>query len=168
MCSPQITNGKCSKHCVYTQNVPPFLGEILPLIKLTVWYTSTHMIRLTPIVSQQLLTRMVCSLLLTSAHVEGDFTVSLNTQRIPFNSDSQQEFDANLGRHDAFLLIGAYIFAQKTNSEGVISLYVSYNRQPFQKAMIPSTDPHQVRHSMIFVEKVNHLPPLSRTTLCHT
>ena len=81
----------------------------------------------------------------TYTYIEGNFTVSLNTQRIPFNSGSLQEFDANLGRHDAFLLIGAYIFAQKTDSEGVISLYVSYNRQPFQKAMIPSTDPHQVR-----------------------
>lgn len=101
------------------------------------------MIQMIPIVSQQLLTLLLYSLLHT--YIGDDFTVSLNTQRIPFNSNSLQEFDANLGQHDAFLLLGAYIFAQKTNSEGVISLHVSYNRQPFQKAMIPSTDPHQVR-----------------------
>lgn len=126
------------------------------------------MIQLIPIVSQQLLTLMLYSLLPTPAYIGDSFTVSLNTQRIPFNSNSLQEFDANLGRHDAFLLLGAYIFAQKTDSEGVISLYVSYNRQPFQKAMIPSTDPHQVTQYNYIVIVVIHLPPFSRTTLCHT
>lgn len=54
------------------------------------------------------------------------------------------EFDPTLGRHDDFVLLGPYIFAQKTDSQNMIHLYVSYNRQPFQRAMIPSTDPHQV------------------------
>lgn len=70
--------------------------------------------------------------------------MSLRTQRIPYTGSTLTEFDPNLGRHDGFLLLGPYIFAQKTDSN-VISLYVSYNRQPFQRAMIPATDPHRVR-----------------------
>ena len=76
-----------------------------------------------------------------------NFTVSLQTQRLPFNGDTVQTFDPNLGRHDAFLLLGRYIFAQKTDSQNVISLHVSYDRKPFKKAMIPATDPHQVSSS---------------------
>ena len=76
--------------------------------------------------------------------IGNNFTVSLRTQRAPYNVGSMQEFDPNLGRHDDFLLLGPYIFAQKTDSQNMISLYVSYNRQPFQKAKIPSTEPHQV------------------------
>lgn len=73
-----------------------------------------------------------------------DFTVSLRTQRSPYNSQTFREFDPNLGLHDEFLLLGPYIFVQKTDSQSVISLYVSYKRQAFGKAMIPATDPHQV------------------------
>jgi hypothetical protein len=75
---------------------------------------------------------------------EGSFTVSLRTQRVPFSSSTLREFDPNLGRHDDFLLVGPYIFAQKTDSDNMINLYVSYKRQPFRRAMIPTTDPHQV------------------------
>ena len=82
---------------------------------------------------------------LSSSSVGADFAVSLRTQRVPYNVATLREFDPNLGRHDDFLLLGPYIFAQKTDSHNMINLYVSYNRQPFQKAMIPTTDPHQVR-----------------------
>lgn len=71
--------------------------------------------------------------------------MSLRTQHSPYTSDTLQEFDPNLGKHDAFLLVGPYIFVQSTNSEGVVSLYISYNRQRFNKALIPNSDPHQVR-----------------------
>ena len=54
------------------------------------------------------------------------------------------EVDPNLGRHDDFLLLGPYIFAQR-NDSGQIHLYISYLRQPFNLAMIPTTDPHDVR-----------------------
>ena len=52
--------------------------------------------------------------------------------------------DPNLGRHDDFFLVGPYIFAQR-NDSGRVHLYISYLRQPFNRARIPSTDPHQVR-----------------------
>jgi len=37
-----------------------------------------------------------------------------------------------------------YIFVQKTDSQGVISLYPSYRRANFKQAKIPSTQPHLV------------------------
>ena len=99
----------------------------------------------------------------------GDFTVSLRTQQVPFNAHTSKEFDPALGRHDDFELVGPYIFAQKTDPESyMISLYVSYNRQPFQRAMIPSTDPHQVMLGDFGNHSVVLLSPNSRTTLYHT
>ena len=54
------------------------------------------------------------------------------------------EVDPNLGRHDDFVMVGPYIFAQKTVNS-VVGLYISYKKNPFQKALIPSNDPHQVK-----------------------
>ena len=70
--------------------------------------------------------------------------MSMYTQHYPYTSATVQEFDPSLGRHDDFLLQGPYIYAQKTNSNGVISLYTSYRRGKFKKANIPSAQPHQV------------------------
>ncbi len=77
--------------------------------------------------------------------------MSLQTQRSPFGASTLQTFDPNLGKHDAFLLLGRYIYTQKTDSSGIISLYVSYDRKPFKKAMIPATDPHQVSSGALIV-----------------
>lgn len=74
----------------------------------------------------------------------GDNTVGLYSQRYPFTEATRKEVDPNLGRHDDFLLVGPYIFAQRSESDH-IHLYISYLRQPFNLAKIPSTDPHQVR-----------------------
>ena len=76
--------------------------------------------------------------------VGGDFTVGLYSQRSPYTDATQREVDPNLGRHDDFFLVGPYIFAQR-NDSGHVHLYISYLRQPFNLARIPSTDPHQVR-----------------------
>ena len=54
------------------------------------------------------------------------------------------EVDPKLGRHDDFVMVGPYIFAQKTVNS-VVGLYISYKSSPFQKALIPSKDPHQVK-----------------------
>ena len=97
---------------------------------------------------------------LSSLVGSGNFTVSLLSQRAPFNNQTLREFDPTLGKHDDFLLLGRYIFAQKTDSRNVISLYISYDRQPFQKAMIPSTEPHQVVcMSLLKVWSVTAPPP---------
>ena len=64
-----------------------------------------------------------------------DLTVKLFISNPPYIM--QSEFDANLGNHDKFLLKGPYIFATRID-DGVHNLYVSYDRQPFQKAMIPT------------------------------
>ena len=74
----------------------------------------------------------------------GDFTVGLYSQRSPYNPAAKKEVDPNLGRHDDFLLLGPYIFAQR-NDSGRIHLYISYLRQPFNLTKIPTTDPHDVR-----------------------
>ena len=73
----------------------------------------------------------------------GNHTVSLYTQRYPFGEATQQEFDPNLGRHEGFLLLGPYIFVQKTESNQDAHLLVSYNRQPFQAAKIPTPYDHR-------------------------
>ncbi len=78
-------------------------------------------------------------------YVGGNFTVSLYTQHSPYTNKTLEEFDPSLGRHDDFLLLGPYIYAQKTDSRGVISLYISYNRGNFSKTMIPSSQPHVVK-----------------------
>ena len=52
-------------------------------------------------------------------------------------------FDPALGDHDAFQLVGRYMFAQHTDDDGVVSLYVSDQRKPFKEALIPSSLPHQ-------------------------
>ena len=120
------------------------------MIKILVWFTSTLMTVVILIVSQYQLR------LLSSYSSGNNFTVSLLTQRAPYTRSTLHEFDPNLGRHDAFLLLGPYIFAQKTDSENIINLYVSFNRQPFQKAKIPTTEPHQVSSS---VEHYSSLKP---------
>ncbi|CAI8030523.1 Sortilin-related receptor [Geodia barretti] len=73
----------------------------------------------------------------------GNYTVSLFTQRYPFGAETQQEFDPNLGRHEDFFLLGPYIFAQKTEDNDDTHLLVSYNRQPFQAAQIPTPYDHR-------------------------
>ena len=55
----------------------------------------------------------------------------------------RREFDPALGKHDDFLLVGPYIFAQQTVDD-VITLLVSHNRKPFKMAKIPSTEEHRV------------------------
>ena len=79
----------------------------------------------------------------------GDFTVGLFSQRSPYTQNTKVEVDPTLGRHDDFLLLGPYIFAQR-NDSGHIHLYISYRRQPFNLAMIPTTDPHDVRKETFF------------------
>ena len=54
-----------------------------------------------------------------------------------------EEFDTTLGNHDGFLLVGRYIFAQRTDEGGEIALYVSDQRKPFKKARIPTPEAHQ-------------------------
>ena len=87
---------------------------------------------------------------------EQNYTVSLLTQRAPFSSATKHEFDPTLGKHDDFLLLGRYIFAQKTDLQGVISLLISYDRNPFKKAMIAATDPHQVSLAVSAVDIYHH------------
>lgn len=70
-------------------------------------------------------------------------TVSLYTQRYPYGQETQVEFDPNLGRHEGFLLLGPYIFAQKTEDNEDAHLLVSYNRQPFKAAQIPTPYDHR-------------------------
>ena len=77
----------------------------------------------------------------------GDFTVGLYSQRSPYTDATKMEVDPNLGRHDDFALVGPYIFAQR-NDSGRIHLYISYLRQPFNLAKIPTTDPHDVRKTL--------------------
>lgn len=67
-----------------------------------------------------------------------NYTVSLYTQHYPYGPETQEEFDPNLGRHEAFLLVGPYIFAQKADDNGDAYLLVSYNRQSFNVAQIPT------------------------------
>ncbi len=67
--------------------------------------------------------------------------MGLYVQIPPYNNPT--DVDPNLGRHDAFLMVGPYIFVQKTDNN-VVNLYTSYNKAPFQKAIIPVEDPHQV------------------------
>ena len=74
----------------------------------------------------------------------GNFTVGLYSQRAPYTDATQREVDPNLGRHDDFLLLGPYIFAQR-NDSGNIHLYISYLRNPFNRTKIPTNDAHQVR-----------------------
>ena len=78
----------------------------------------------------------------------GDNTVGLYNQRYPYSDATKREVDPTLGRHDDFLLVGPYIFAQRKEADHV-HLYVSYLRQSFSLAKIPSTDPHQVRQLSI-------------------
>ncbi len=67
--------------------------------------------------------------------------MGLYVQTPPYNNPT--EVDPNLGRHDAFVMVGPYIFVQKTVND-VASLYTSYNKGTFKKAMIPAEIPHQV------------------------
>lgn len=69
-----------------------------------------------------------------------NLTVNLYKSDHPYTSHSL--FDPKLGSHDAFVIVGPYIFAQRTD-KGVIGLHVSYNRQPFRNAMIPTPYAHQ-------------------------
>ena len=69
-----------------------------------------------------------------------NLTVNLYTSDHPYKT--HREFDPKLGSHDAFLIVGPYIFAQRTD-HGVISLHVSYKRRPFQDAKIPTPYAHQ-------------------------
>lgn len=70
-------------------------------------------------------------------------TVSLYTQKYPYGPDTQVEFDPNLGRHEAFLIVGPYIFVQKTDTNNDAHLLVSYKRQPFKDAFIPTPYDHR-------------------------
>ena len=78
----------------------------------------------------------------------GDNTVGLYSQRYPYSDATKREVDPTLGRHDDFLLVGPYIFAQRKEADHV-HLYVSYLRQSFRLAKIPSTDSHQVGQLLI-------------------
>jgi hypothetical protein len=55
---------------------------------------------------------------------------------------SHQQFDPTFGAHDAFLVFGPYIFAQRTDA-GKINLYVSHLRKAFRLAKIPTPYNHQ-------------------------
>ncbi|CAI8046683.1 VPS10 domain-containing receptor SorCS1, partial [Geodia barretti] len=70
-----------------------------------------------------------------------DETVNLFVSDYPYTGGSS-EFDKNLGDHDGFLLVGRYIFAQRTD-DGVIGLHASDRRKPFKRAMIPVPDEHR-------------------------
>ncbi|KAL5471537.1 hypothetical protein EMCRGX_G029661 [Ephydatia muelleri] len=85
----------------------------------------------------------------------GNYTVHLYTKQPPF-TNAAQEFDPNLGRHDDFLLLGHYIFVQQTDPSGSPFLKVSYNRNPFQRAQIPST----FGHVNYIVSHINNLQAL--------
>ena len=76
-----------------------------------------------------------------------DFTVHLSYTVYPYTQSL--EFDPNLGRHDDFLLLGPYIFAQRTES-GVVQLYVSFNRTAFNRSRIPSNEAHKVSVECLF------------------
>ena len=69
-----------------------------------------------------------------------DQTVNLFTSASPFSTHEQ--FDPDFGAHDAFLVYGPYIFAQRTDN-GKINLYVSHMRKPFKRARIPTPYNHQ-------------------------
>ena len=75
-------------------------------------------------------------------NTNSDISFNLFTSDYPYGG-GPSEFDRNLGNHDGFLLVGRYIFAQQTDSNGVVALYVSDRRQPFKKAMIPLPDDHE-------------------------
>lgn len=70
-----------------------------------------------------------------------DLTVNLFISAPPYTTS--QQFDPNFGAHDAFLLNGPYIFAQRTDADNNINLYVSHMRKPFQLAKIPTPYNHQ-------------------------
>ena len=55
---------------------------------------------------------------------------------------SHQQFDPSFGAHDAFLVFGPYIFAQRTDA-GKMNLYVSHLRKAFRLAKIPTPYNHQ-------------------------
>ena len=69
-----------------------------------------------------------------------NITLNLYTSAYPYTTAN--EFDTALGDHDGFLVVGRYIFAQRTD-DNVIGLYVSDKRQPFKKAKIPTPYSHQ-------------------------
>ena len=69
-----------------------------------------------------------------------DISLNLYTSVYPY--DRVTVFDRNLGNHDGFLVVGRYIFAQRTD-DGVIGLYVSDKRGPFKKAQIPTPEAHK-------------------------
>ena len=52
------------------------------------------------------------------------------------------ELDVNIGTVDGFVVVGRYIFVQRTD-DGEIGLHVSENRKPFQRALIPTPSSHQ-------------------------
>ncbi len=72
--------------------------------------------------------------------------MGLYVQSLPYNNPV--EVDPDLGRHDGFLMVGPYIFVQKTEND-VKSLYISYKKASFKKAMISVKDPHQVRELVV-------------------
>ena len=49
--------------------------------------------------------------------------VQLYIQRSPYTTSTVTEFDPNLGKHDAFLIVDRYIFAQVCNSIFPFSIF---------------------------------------------
>ncbi len=72
--------------------------------------------------------------------------MGLFLQSLPY--ENPIEVDPNLGRHEAFLMVGPYIFVQKIEN-GISNLYISYKKAQFKKAMISVQDPHQVRQTIM-------------------
>ena len=52
--------------------------------------------------------------------------MDLFTQRHPYTDQDRAEFDPNLGKHDGFLLLGPYIFAQVISNYNDVMSYVSH------------------------------------------
>ena len=73
----------------------------------------------------------------------GRTTQLVCTHSTPYGPDEEQEFDPSLGRHEGFLLVGPYIFAQKTGDNQDAQLLVSYKCQPFNVAQIPTPYNHR-------------------------
>ena len=99
-------------------------------------------------------------------NTNSDTSFNLFTSDYPYGG-GPSEFDRNLGNHDGFLLVGRYIFAQQTDSNGVVALYVSDRRQPFKKAMIPLPDDHERYNSISCTcTRYTYILHTERTELC--
>ena len=85
----------------------------------------------------------------TNVDPNSDTSFNLYTSDYPY-SGGPTEFDRNLGNHDGFRVVGRYIFAQRTDSDGTVALYISDQRRPFHKAMIPVPDDHQ-KYAALYV-----------------